>query len=257
MVPTDGPTGKPTEEGEVHMKVSLRPTALVVMAGLAATALAACGNEKVQDADVAKAVRAEVLVPRGITGARVKCPAETEAKKDAAIKCTVTDKDKNRGSVTATVLDEDGRLGRYQSDVDKLQMAVIETKAAEEGEADGIDGKVSCPDSTKPKEGATFFCTADIEDSGFGVVIVTQEDEASNVDVKVQRRRLRTAQIERNITRAVRKQVSGASVSCPDRVTSQKGKTFECTVRNPANGKSLTVVATQTDDAGNFRLKVK
>jgi hypothetical protein len=187
----------------------------------------------------------------------VKCPAETEAKKDAAIKCSVVDKDKNRGTVTATVLDEDGKLGRYQSDVDKLQMAVIEKKAAEEGEADGIDGKVACPDSTEPKKGATFFCTADIENSGFGVVVVTQEDEASNVDVKVQRRRLRTAQIERNITKAVRKQVSGASVSCPARVTSQKGKKFECTVKNPANGKTLTVVATQTDDVGNFRLKVK
>lgn len=239
------------------MKVSFRLIALVAMAGVSTTALAACGTEKVKDTDVVKAVRADVLVPRGITGARVRCPAETEAKKDAAIKCTVRDKDKNRGSVTATVLDEDGKLGRYQSEVDKLQMAVIETKAAEEGEADGIDGKVTCPDSTKPKKGATFFCTADIENSGFGVVVVTQEDEASNVDVKVQRRRLRTAKIERNITKAVRKQVSGASVKCPARVTSEKGKSFECTVRNPANGKSLTVVATQTDDIGNFKLKVK
>ncbi len=239
------------------MTKPLQRMALLALTGGAVVGLAACGTEKVSDADVAKAVRAEVLTPRGITGARVKCPTETEAKKDAAIKCSVADRDKNRGTVTATVLDEDGKLGRYQSDVDKLQMAVIERKAAEEGEADGIDGKVACPDSTKPKKGATFFCTADIENSGFGVVVVTQEDEASNVDVKVQRRRLRTAQIERNITRAVRKQVSGASVSCPGRVTSQKGKTFKCTVRNPANGKTLTVVATQTDDVGNFSLKVK
>ncbi len=231
--------------------------ALVAMAGASTAGLVACGTEKVKDADVAKAVNTDVLVPRGIAGARVTCPAETEAKEDAAIKCAVTDRDKHRGSVTATVLDEDGKLGRYQSDVDKLQMAVIETKAAEEGEADGIDGKVACPDTTKPKKGATFFCTANIENSGFGVVIVTQEDEASNVDVKVQRRRLRTAQIERKITTAVRKQVCGASVSCPDRVTSQKGKTFECRVKNPANGRALTVVATQTDDVGNFRLKVK
>jgi hypothetical protein len=239
------------------MTTMFRCMALVAFTGASTTGLAACGTEKVSDADVAKAVKAEVLVPRGITVARVKCPAETEAKRDAAIKCSVVDKDKNRGTVTATVLDEDGKLGRYQADVDKLQMAVIETKAAEEGEAAGIKGKVVCPDNTKPKKGATFFCTADIENSGFGVVVVTQEDEASDVDVKVQRRRLRTAQIERNITRAVRKQVSGASVSCPPRVTSQKGKTFECTVRNPANGKSLTVVATQTDDLGNFKLKVK
>ena len=239
------------------MRGLFRGMGLVVIAGVSLTGLAACGTEKVQDTEVAKAVRTEVLVPRGIAGARVKCPAETEAKKDAAIRCTVTDKDRNRGSVTATVLDEDGKLGRYQSDVDKLQLAVIEKKAAEEGEADGVDGKVACPDNTKPKKGATFFCTADIENSGFGVVIVTQEDEASNVDVKVQRRRLRTAQIERKIATTVRKQVSGAAVSCPARVISQKGKTFECTVKNPANGKSLTVVATQTDDVGNFSLKVK
>jgi hypothetical protein len=51
--------------------------------------------------------------------------------------------------------------------------------------------------------------------------------------------------------------VSGAVVQCPKRVTSEKGKTFSCTVRNPANGKTLTVVATQQDDLGNFDLKVK
>jgi hypothetical protein len=88
-------------------------------------------------------------------------------------------------------------------------------------------------------------------------VLVTQKDAASNVEVRVQRRRLRTAQIERNISKAVRKQGINAQVKCPARVTSQKGKTFECKVRNPANGRELTIVATQKDDEGNFDLKTK
>jgi hypothetical protein len=234
-----------------------RFAATAVMTVALAAGLTGCGTEKVSDADVAKAVKTDVLTPRGITGATVKCPAETEAKKDAAIKCSVRDKGKRRGTVTATVLDEQGKLGKYQADVDPLQMAVIETKAAEEGQADGIEGKVACPKDTKPKKGATFFCTANIKNSGFGVVVVTQEDEASNVDVKVQRRKLRTAEIERKIQAAIRKQVAGAIVTCPARVTSQKGKKFRCTVRNPANGRTLTVVATQTDDLGNFSLKIQ
>jgi hypothetical protein len=239
------------------MPMLSRVAATAVTTAALAAGLSACGTEKVSDADVAKAVKSDVLAPRGITGARVKCPAETEAKKDAAIKCSVRDKGKRRGTVTATVLDEQGKLGKFQADVDPMQMAVIETKAAEEGQAHGVEGKVTCPDNTKPKKGATFFCTANIKNSGFGVVVVTQEDEASNVDVKVQRRKLRTAQIERKIQAAVRKQVAGAVVSCPSRVTSQKGKSFRCTVRNPANGKTLTVVATQTDDLGNFSLKLQ
>ena len=237
------------------MKTHAGP-ALVAVCAL--TGLAACGTEKLSDTDVADDVRTKVLAPRGITGARIKCPAETEAKKDKKIRCTVTDKDKNKGSVTATVLDEDGKLGRHKADVDKLQLAVVEKQAAETGRAKGIEGDVDCPEGLKPKKGAVHICTADIEGSGTGIVLITQKDvAASDLEVTVRRRRLRTAEIERNISKAVRKQGINADVTCPKRVVSQKGKSFECKVVNPANGRELTIVATQKDDAGNFDLKTK
>ena len=234
-----------------------RSGGIALLAISALAGLAGCGTEKLSDTDVAADVKKGALAPRGITGARVRCPDETEAKKDAKIRCSASDADRNRGTVTATVLDEDGKLGRYKADVDKLQLAVVEKNAAEAGSSKGIDGDVSCPGGTKPKKGAIFFCTADIEGSGTGIVLVTQKDAASNVDVKVQRRRLRTVQIERNISRAVRKQGINADVKCPPRVTSQKGKTFRCKVTNPANGREITIVATQKDDEGNFDLKAK
>jgi len=235
---------------------SVSRAAVAALALVAAAGLAACGTTKVKDTEVAEKVKSEVLQPRGITNATVRCPKETEAKKDAAIKCTVSS-GKERGSVTATVLDDDGKLGRYQSDVDKLQLAVIERNASREGASKGVVGTVDCPDSSKPRAGATLFCVGRIRGASFGVVIVRQTDAASNVDVTVQRRRLRTAQIERNISRAVRRQGINANVNCPDRVVAQRGSTFECTVRNPANGRQLTIVATQTDEIGNFRLRVK
>jgi hypothetical protein len=239
------------------MKSYARSGGIGLIAVFALTGLAACGTEKLSDKDVAAGVRNQALAPRGITGARVTCPAETEAKRDEKIRCSVSDADKNKGTVTATVLDEDGKLGRYKADVDKLQVAVVEKKATAAGSSKGIDGDVDCPDTTKPKKGAIYFCTADIRGSGIGIVLVTQKDAASNVEVKVQRRRLRTAQIERNISKAVRKQGINADVKCPRRVTSQKGKTFTCKVRNPANGREIRIVATQKDDEGNFDLEAK
>lgn len=240
------------------MKTYARLIGIALVTVSTLTALAACGTEKLSDDEVAREVRAEVLKPRGIARARVKCPKETEATKDTTILCTVADRDRNKGVVVATVTDEDGDLGRYRPDVDRLQIAVVERNAAEAGREKGIKGKVDCPNTKEPKSGATHFCTANIRDSGVGVVIVTQKDQAaSNVEVKVQRRRLRTVQIERNISKAVRKQGINAAVKCPAHVTSQKGKTFECKVRNPANGRELTIVATQKDDLGNFDLEVK
>lgn len=240
------------------MKTHARLIGIAFVTVSALTALAGCGTEKLSGDEVAAEVRAEVLKPRGISSARVRCPKETEATKDTSILCTVADRDANKGVVVATVIDDDADLGRYRPDLDTLQIAIVERKAAEAGRAKGVQGKVNCPNTTEPKRGATHSCTANIRNSGLGVVIVTQRDQAaSNVEVKVQRRRLRTIQIERNISRAVRKQGINADVRCPPHVTSQKGETFECKVRNPANGRELTVVATQKDDVGNFDLKVK
>jgi len=183
----------------------------------------------------------------------VKCPAETEVKVDATVECQVT-ADGKKGNVTAKFADDKGALKDVNANVDDIQLAVIEQNA-EEAES-GLSG-VDCPSSSKPKKGATFFCTGKISGSGFGVVIIDQTAEDSSVRVRLQKRKLRTSQIERNITNAVKKRGINADVDCPNTVTSQKGSVFRCKVRNPANGREITIVAKQKDSAGNFDLKVE
>ncbi len=162
--------------------------------------------------------------------------------------------DGKKGTVTAKFADEEGALTDYQANVDEIQLALIEQNAEE---AESGLSQVDCPSSSKPKKGATFFCTGKIPGSGFGVVIIDQTAEDSSVRVRLQKRKLSTSQIEANITKAVKKRGIDAQVDCPNQVTSQKGSVFRCKVRNPANGREITIVATQKDSAGNFDLKVE
>ena len=236
----------------VLRQIAVAMLGLVLVVGLSACSLV---PKKLKDTEVADAVRANVLQPKGITAATVNCPAETKAKKGTAIKCTVNS-GSDSGTVTATVLDSSGKLGRYQAEVDPIQVSVIEQKALDKGRGEGIVGDVKCPDSSKPRAGAVFLCTARIAGSGIGAVVVRQVDEASNVEVSIQRRKLRTAQIEANVARVLRRRGINATVTCPPRVTSQRGSKFRCRVRNPANGRTLTIEATQIDEEGNFRLRV-
>lgn len=238
------------------MTRTTRTGGFALLAALAMTVLAACGTKELSSNDVAKDVKADVLAPRGITGATVKCPDKTKAEKGKKVKCTVTSSDGSKGAVTATVEDDGGNLGGYKPDLKKVQLAVIEKNASESGRAQGISGNVNCPTATEPKKGALYFCTAKISGSGFGVVILTQKNTAGDVSVRVQKRKLRTRKIEASIRKELTKQGVTATVSCPARVTSQKGSRFSCKLKG-ANGRTLTVVATQKDSKGNFSLKVK
>jgi hypothetical protein len=230
-----------------------RYTALAGATALSALILAACGSTTVTGQGLAAKMESEALAPKGITNADVKCPAETEVKVGATVECSVT-ADGKKGNVTAKFADEEGALTDYQANVDEIQVALIEQNAEE---AESGLSQVDCPSSSKPKKGATFFCTGKIPGSGFGVVIIDQTAEDSSVRVRLPKRKLRTNQIEANITKAVKKRGIDAQVECPNQVTSQKGSVFRCKVRNPANGREITIVATQKDSAGNFDLKVE
>lgn len=237
------------------MTCNARTGGLVLAVVVVVTALAACGTKTLSSDDVAKDVKSQALTSRGVKGT-VKCPDETKAEKGKKVKCAVRDSERNKGSVTATVKDEDGNLTIAKPNIKDLQLAVIEKNAADAGRSKGVDGKVDCGSGSEPKRNAIYFCTATISGSGRGILIVTQRTAASDVSVKVQRRKLRTRQIEASIKKALAKQSVSATVSCPARVTSQKGSTFSCRLKG-ANGRTLTVVARQTDDEGNFSLKVK
>jgi len=235
------------------MSKLVRPGAVAAAAVLTVLGLAACGSTKLKGLQVASQMKSEALAPRGVTNANVRCPAETEAKTGAVIECSVSAEGK-KGDVTAKFADDEGTLSDYKPNVDEIQLALIEQNAKKE---ESNLSQVDCPSSSKPKKGATFFCTGKISGSGFGVVIINQTAEDSSVKVRLQKRKLRTSQIERNITKAVKKRGINAQVSCPGTVTSQKGSVFRCSVRNPANGKQITIVARQKDSVGNFDLKVE
>ena len=235
------------------MSKLVRPGAVAAAAVLTVLGLAACGSTKLKGLQVASQMKSEALAPRGVTNANVRCPAETEAKTGAVIECSVSAEGK-KGDVTAKFADDEGTLSDYKPNVDEIQLALIEQNAKKE---ESNLSQVDCPSSSKPKKGATFFCTGKISGSGFGVVIINQTAEDSSVKVRLQKRKLRTSQIERNITNAVKKRGINAQVSCPGTVTSQKGSVFRCSVRNPANGKQITIVARQKDSVGNFDLKVE
>jgi hypothetical protein len=240
------------------MSSTLRLAVAALAAVLATVGLSACGTKKLSDQDVADDVKSNALEPKGITGATVKCPSETEAKKDKRINCTVSDSERHKGQAIATVLDEDGKLGKFDTNVDDLQRAVVERNASEKGQSQGVSGDVSCGKGTTPKKGAIYFCTADIKGSGTGVLLVTQKDERGTVDVLVRKKRLTTAKIQKQIAAAYQKKAGiNVTVNCPGKVKSRIGATFSCKVTNPANGRSQTIVATQKDTEGNFSLKIK
>ncbi len=240
------------------MSNTMRPLMMGLTALSAAAALSACGTTKLEDSEVADEVKSKALAPKGITGATVRCPKETEAKKDAKIRCSVTDAERNKGTVVATVLDEDGKLGRFGGDTADLQRAVIERNATTQARSQGATGDVNCGAATKPRKGGLYFCTANIKGSGTGVVLVSQKDERGNVSVRVRKRRITTARIEKQVGAAYRKQAGiSVTVDCPSRVQSRVGAKFTCKVTNPANGRSQTIEATQKDTQGNFNLRIK
>jgi Domain of unknown function (DUF4333) len=236
------------------MTTKHRRSTAVVIGALVAVSLAACGTKEISAKDAAKDVRAGALAPIGVRAAVV-CPDKTKAKKGKQITCRVKDADGKKGTVTATMTNDDGKLGKFEPDVKKLQVAVIQKNATTAAAAKGVDGKVFCPSTITPKAGSTYTCFASVKGSGLGQVKVTQTTPKSEVTVAVVRRKLRTRQIQANIRKALSKRGINATVTCPPRVTSKLGSTFQCTVS--ANGKSLKVVATQTDSSGNFRLKVQ
>jgi len=231
---------------------NLARCAAIAAAALSAVLLAACGSTKVTGPGLEAKMKSEALAPKGITNATVKCPAETEVKVGATVECSVT-ADGKKGNVTARFADEEGALKDYNANVDDIQVALIEDNA-EEAEA-GLS-KVKCPSSTKPKKGATYYCIGDIPGSGFGVVTITQTADDSSVRVKLQRRKLKTGNFSKRLEKQVEKQVPGvnAEVTCPKNIESRRGQIISCTVRNPANGKQITIRYRQTtSEADSFK----
>jgi hypothetical protein len=198
-------------------------------------------------------MKSEALAPKGITNATVQCPAETEVKVGATVECSVT-ADGKKGNVTARFADDKGGLTDYQLNAKKILIANLEKRIEEQ--QSNISG-VACPSNIEPKAGGRYVCFGTISGSGLGKIAVTQTSEDGSVTVQAQKRKLRTNQIEQNITNAVKKRGINAQVDCPNTVTSQKGSVFRCTVKNPANGRQITIIAKQKDSAGNFDLKVE
>ncbi len=163
--------------------------------------LAGYFNLKLTGPQAAAQIKRGVLAPKGILHATVTCPAEIDLKtrflwwSGEIVECSVTFGD-SKGTVTAKAVTwcqsdcaySGQTLGDFEADVDDIQLDVIEQKAQE---AQPGLSRVDCPSSSKPRKGATFVCTGELG-SGFGVVIVEQTSEDSNVAVRLLRSNLRT-----------------------------------------------------------------
>ena len=126
---------------------------------LAALILAACGSTTVTGQGLAAKMESEALAPKGITNADGQVPGRDRGQgQGATVECAVT-ADGKKGNVTAKFADDEGALTDYQANVDDIQVALIENNAEEAGVA--ASPRSTCPASSKPKKGATFFCTGD------------------------------------------------------------------------------------------------
>lgn len=69
---------------------------------------------------------------------------------------------------------------------------------------------------------------------------------------------LRTGDVEDQITSGLVTQVGGEfTVVCPTSVRAEAGATFTCTATDGSGGSTVTVIVTESDDAGGFDWRVQ
>jgi predicted lysophospholipase L1 biosynthesis ABC-type transport system permease subunit len=69
---------------------------------------------------------------------------------------------------------------------------------------------------------------------------------------------LRSGDVQEQIASSLSEQVGGDfSVTCPTGVPAQEGATFACTATDAADGTTVTIAVTASDDAGGFAWTVR
>ena len=131
--------------------------------------------------------------------------------------------------------------------VDQLEQKV------QDGLAEQLGGTwtVTCPDSMEVQAGLTTDCMA-TSDAGQTVdVNITQDDDQGNVTWEVPSDNLDVAKLQDTVASQLNEQVGGDwTVTCPEDIPMQQGLTANCEATS-ADGQSVMINVTQTDDQGN------
>lgn len=133
-----------------------------------------------------------------------------------------------------------------------IDVASIET-AVQDGLAEQVGGEwtVTCPDSMEVQAGLTTNCMATSAHGQTLDVNVTQDDDQGNVTWEVPSTGLDEAKVESSIAAEIAAQAGGEwTVTCPDDIPIEQGLTANCEATS-ADGQSVMVNVTQTDDQGN------
>lgn len=133
-----------------------------------------------------------------------------------------------------------------------IDVSKIET-SVQDGLAEQVGGEwtVTCPDSMDVQAGLTTNCMATSADGQTLDINVTQDDDQGNVTWEVPQTGLDMAKAEASIAAEISAQAGGEwTVTCPDDVPIEKGLTANCEATS-ADGQSVMVNITQTDDQGN------
>lgn len=133
-----------------------------------------------------------------------------------------------------------------------IDVADLETKV-QDGLAEQVGGTwtVECPDSMEVQAGLTTNCMATSDTGETVEVNITQDDDQGNVTWEVPSTGLDIAKLENSIATDIAAQVGGEwTVQCPDDIPQEQGLTANCEATS-ADGQSVMVNVTQTDDQGN------
>lgn len=115
----------------------------------------------------------------------------------------------------------------------------------------GGDWTVSCPDSMEVQAGLTTNCMATDAGGKTVDVNITQTDNQGNVAWEVPSTNIDVAKLQDTVGSQISEQVGGDwTVTCPQDIPLQKGLTTNCEATS-ADGQSVMVNITQTDDQGN------
>ena len=133
-----------------------------------------------------------------------------------------------------------------------IDVADLETKV-QDGLAEQVGGTwtVECPDSMEVQAGLTTNCAATSDTGETIQVDITQDDDQGNVTWEVPSTGLDVDKLESTIAADISAQVGGEwTVECPDDIPQEAGLTANCNASS-ADGQSVMINITQTDDQGN------
>lgn len=143
------------------------------------------------------------------------------------------------GAATAALLGALAVVGCAASlDTAKLQTSI----QAKLGEVDLTASSITCPTSIEVKAGATFDCTATVNDIPVKVT-VSQKDDQGNVSYEIGNEVFSTEKVKPAIQDAFTKQgATAVTVSCPKGVVLQGGNgSFQCTATVDGQPAKITV----------------